>query len=137
MRDPARRACAAGAGAHVRRPNTYSGSLTLVDDPDRVPERRAMDEAHPQRGLALAPATEIADDLLGVVDVDVLAHEQRPPAAPAALLGGRQIVQTTPQKRHFQLWHLANRGIHADVFRPCKACFLPSAIFKLSLTDRL
>src|SRR5437763_2991741 len=109
-----------GAGAHVRRP-TYLGSCALIDDPDRVPERRAVDQSYGQRRLALALSTEIADDLLAVVDVDVFAHQKRPPTAPASLLSRGQIVQPAAQKGHFQLRHFANRGIHADGFRVCRA----------------
>jgi len=96
-----------------------------------------VDQAHRHRGLALALSTEIADDPVAVVDVDVLAHQKRPPTAPAALLGRRQIVQAAAQKSHLQLRHFANRGIHADGFRVCRASFLPDPIFKLSLTNRL
>lgn len=88
----------------------------LINDPDRVPERRPVNEPRAKRPPRLQLAAQLAQHAVLTAEVDALADQRRPLTPPAALASGEPLVQPPAEQRQLELFNLAG-GIHGSGLR--------------------
>src|SRR5437868_14447582 len=98
----------AAAGAQppsaLRRRDGRSGGAT-VEDPDGVPELRAVHEPGLERRLGVQHLAELAEHGVALVEEESLADQRRALAPSAALASRDALIDAAAQQRELQIGH--------------------------------